>query len=281
MDLRSAPFNLDDAAVKWVEETLAGMDADAKLGQLFCMLAYDSTPETLDNFAENLRVGGLMLRPMPAEERATVVRHLQERSKIPFLIAGNLEAGSSPTVAEGTYTGNNMMLGATGDPEVARRAGHVIGKEARAAGVNWAFAPVIDLDLNWRNPITGTRTFGSDTAAVAAMGAAWVEAVEAEGVATSSKHFPGDGVDERDQHLVASVNTMTPEEWDATYGEVYRAAIAAGTKTIMAGHIMLPEYSKALRPGLADNECLPGSLAPELLGDLLRGRLGFNGLIVS
>jgi len=267
--------------VAWTTTTLASLSTEQKIGQLFCMLAYDSSPETLDDFSENRQVGGLMLRPMPPAERAEVITRLQTRSKVPFLIAGNLEAGSKPTVSEGTFTGNNMMLGATGSADLTRRAGHVIGKESRAAGVKWAFAPVIDLDINWRNPITGTRTFGSDTDLVAALGSAWIEAVEAEGVATSAKHFPGDGVDERDQHLVASVNTMTPDEWDATYGEVYRAAIAAGTKTIMAGHIMLPEYSKALRPGLADEDCLPGSLAPELLGDLLREKLGFNGLIVS
>jgi len=281
LDLTAAPFHLDAEGVAWTTTTLASLSTEQKIGQLFCMLAYDSSPETLDDFSENRQVGGLMLRPMPPAERAEVITRLQTRSKVPFLIAGNLEAGSKPTVSEGTFTGNNMMLGATGSADLTRRAGHVIGKESRAAGVNWAFAPVIDLDINWRNPITGTRTFGSDTDLVAALGSAWIEAVEAEGVATSAKHFPGDGVDERDQHLVASVNTMTPDEWDATYGEVYRAAIAAGTKTIMAGHIMLPEYSEALRPGLADEDCLPGSLAPELLGDLLREKLGFNGLIVS
>ena len=113
------------------------------------------------------------------------------------------------------------------------------------------------------------------------MGVAYVEAVQAHGVAASIKHFPGDGRDERDQHLVTSVNDFSVEEWDATYGEAYKACIAAGAMTVMVGHISQPAYSRALRPEQADADILPASLAPEIMGDLLRGKLGFNGLVVT
>ena len=113
------------------------------------------------------------------------------------------------------------------------------------------------------------------------MGVAYVKAVQSYGVAASIKHFPGDGCDERDQHLVTSVNDRTVEEWDATYGAAYKAGIDAGAMTVMVGHIMQPAYSRALRPGIADADILPASLAPELMGDLLRGKLGFNGLVVT
>jgi beta-N-acetylhexosaminidase len=113
------------------------------------------------------------------------------------------------------------------------------------------------------------------------MGVAYVKAVQSHGVAASIKHFPGDGRDERDQHLVTSVNDMSVEDWDATYGDVYRASIDAGALTVMVGHIMQPAYSRLFRPEQADGDILPATLAPEIMGDLLRGKLGFNGLIVT
>jgi beta-N-acetylhexosaminidase len=94
-------------------------------------------------------------------------------------------------------------------------------------------------------------------------------------------HYRGPGGHDRDQHLVTSVNTQTVEEWEASFGEVYRRVFAAGAKSVMVGHIALPEYSKLLRPGIADEDILPASMAPEILTDLLRGRLGFNGVICS
>jgi beta-N-acetylhexosaminidase len=112
-------------------------------------------------------------------------------------------------------------------------------------------------------------------------GVAYTKACQAQGMAVSIKHFPGDGVDERDQHLVTSINSLSCEEWDASYGQVYRAGIDAGALTLMVGHIMQPAYSRRLAPGIADGDILPASLAPELLGGLLRDQLGFNGMIVS
>ena len=95
------------------------------------------------------------------------------------------------------------------------------------------------------------------------------------------KHFPGDGRDERDQHVVTSYNDCTVEEWDATYRKIWEWGIGAGIESIMVGHIMLPEYSRQLRPGIADADILPATVAPELLTDLLRDDLGFNGVILT
>jgi beta-N-acetylhexosaminidase len=102
-----------------------------------------------------------------------------------------------------------------------------------------------------------------------------------EDIAVCIKHFPGDGTEERDQHLVLGVNELEPAEWDASFGQVYRHHIDAGVEMIMAGHIALPAYSKLLDPSLADADVMPATLAPELLQDLLKTRLGFNGLVVT
>ena len=116
---------------------------------------------------------------------------------------------------------------------------------------------------------------------VAKAGAAFTRAVQSKGMCVSLKRFPGDGVDERDQHLVTSINSLSCSEWDATYGRVFREGIEAGALTVMVGHIMLPAYTKALIPGIKDEEIMPATLAPELINGLLRGKLGFNGMVIT
>lgn len=137
--------------------------------------------------------------------------------------------------------------------------------EGMSVGANYAFAPVIDIDYNFRNPITNTRLYGDNAEFVAKAGAAFTRAVQSKGMCVSLKHFPGDGVDERDQHLVTSINSLSCSEWDATYGRVFREGIEAGALTVMVGHIMLPAYTKALIPGIKDEEIMPATLAPELI----------------
>ena len=281
MNLKATPFNLSDSQVDWVLKTLEGMTTEEKIGQLFCLITYTDNEDYLKYLAAELKVGGVMLRTMGKEEIKNTVNILQQSAEIPLLISANLEAGLNQTCTDGTHVGCLMSIGATNDKKYARLLGEVVGREASALGINWAFAPVIDIDYNFRNPITNTRTYGSAPMMVAEMGEEYVKAVEKHGIAASIKHFPGDGVDERDHHLLASVNTMTTDEWDATYGNVYQRCIDAGAKTVMAGHIMLPSYSKKLCPGIRDEDIMPGLVATELLNGLLREKMNFNGLIVT
>jgi len=281
IDLKGNPFFLTDHDIRWVEQTLAGMSEDEKIGQLFCLVSFSSDTEFLKANVLSIQPGGMMCRPMPMQELLATVKLLQDNSKIPMLIPANLEKGGNGMVAEGTLLGSPMQIAATGDMKTAWRLGEICGREGAAVGGNWAFAPIIDIDYNFRNPITNTRTFGSNPDTVRRMGVEYVKAVQQHGVAASIKHFPGDGVDERDQHLVTSVNSLSCDEWDKTYGAAYQASIDAGALTVMAGHIMQPAWSKKLNPDLKDEDILPGSLAPEILNGLLRGHLGFNGLIVT
>jgi beta-N-acetylhexosaminidase len=279
--MRKAPFNLDDSGIAWVESTLAGLETKDKVGQLFCGIATNFSEEALDATLSICTPGGVMYRPCSVEEAVTYSNLLREKFAIPMLVAANLEKGASGIVHEGTFLGSPLSVAATDDVSMATKLGEVCGSEGAAVGANWAFAPIIDIDYNFRNPITNIRTFGSDPERVRDMGVAYVEAVQAHGVAASIKHFPGDGCDERDQHLVTSINDKSVEEWDATFGAAYKASIDAGAMTVMVGHIMQPAYSRALRPELADEDMLPATLSPELMGDLLRGKLGFNGLAVT
>jgi beta-N-acetylhexosaminidase len=281
VDLKGNPFYLGDEDIQWVENTLSAMGDDEKAGQLFCLISNSCDEEYLKNLVKVRKPGGLMCRVMPLAEVVEAVRILQENSDIPMLIAANLEHGGSGIIREGTRIGCELQVAATDEDETAYRLGLVCGAEGAAAGCNWAFAPVIDIDFNFRNPITNTRTFGSDCNRVRRMGVQYVKGVQKCGVAASIKHFPGDGTDERDQHLVTAVNSMSCEEWDGTYGEVYRACIDAGAMTAMVGHIMQPAYTRKFSPGIRDNEILPASLSYELTTKLLREQLGFNGLIVT
>jgi len=280
--LKEKPFYLTDDEIRWVEETIAGMTAEEKVSQLFCLIAYDSAEEYLLDLAKRVKPGGVMCRPMPAEDALEAVRTLQDNSGIPMLIAANLERGGAGVISDiGTNMGSPLAVGATDDIETAARLGTICGREGGAVGCNWSFAPIIDIDYNFRNPITNVRTFGSDPARVTRMGVSYVKALQKEGLAVSVKHFPGDGVDERDQHLVTSVNTQSCDEWDATFGAAYKASIDAGALTVMIGHISHPAYSRKLVPGIKDKDIMPASLAPEMVTTLLKERLGFNGLIVT
>lgn len=279
--LREKPFFLKDSQINWVKDTLAGMSEEEKIGQLFCLIAYSDNEDYLKGLAREYHAGGVMGRPMPAEAVCKFSSVLQENAKIPMLIAANFEAGGDGLVKEGTNVGPNMQVAATGNADFAAAQGRISAEEGLAVGANWAFAPVIDIDNNFRNPITATRTYGADADMVARCGAAYTKAAQERGMAVSIKHFPGDGVDERDQHLVTSINSLSCEEWDESYGKAYRAGIEAGALTVMVGHIMQPAYSRRLNPSIRDEDIMPATLSPELLNGLLRDKLNFNGMIVT
>ena len=279
--LKKNPFHLKDEQIEWVKSTLEGMSEEEKIGQLFCLITYSDDDGYLKDVVHRYRPGGLMGRSMKLEAACNTTSLLQREASIPMLIAANFEAGGDGLIAEGTNIGPNSQVAATGDPDFARKQGYVCAKEGLAVGANYAFAPVIDIDYNFRNPITNVRTFGSDPKMVRDCGVAYTKAVQELGMAVSIKHFPGDGVDERDQHLVTSVNSLSCEEWDATYGEAYQACIDAGALTVMVGHIMQPAYSKKLCPDIKDEDIMPATLATELLNGLLREKLGFNGMIIT
>ncbi len=279
IDLRANPFFLDDEGVAWVEKTLASLTDDEKIGQLFVPIGYSGDPEYLEGCMLRHGIGGIMYRTGEAAEMQATHRYLQEHSRVPLLIGANLEAGGDGIAAEGTPFGKQMAVAATGDSVNARRLGFVSCAEGAAVGCNWAFAPVCDIDRNWRNPITNVRTYGSDPQTVRDCAVEYVRGAAKAGVAVAAKHFPGDGCDEVDQHILTSVNTLACEEWDATYGMVYQALIDAGAQSVMVGHIAQPAYEKAL--GGVEGALVPASLSPALLQGLLREKLGFNGLVVT
>lgn len=274
------PFYLTEEQVQWVESTYDSMSLEEKIGQLFCPIVFTKDEKELKELVETKHIGGMLYREGPGEELRQSHKILQNASKIPLLTASNLEYGGNGSAIEGTYYGREMLAAATGDVERAYQLGKVSSSEGAAVGVNWSFAPVVDLDLNYHNPITNVRTFGSDLQTVIDMGKAYIRGAKEEGMATSVKHFPGDGVDERDQHLVTSVNALSCKEWNESYGKIYKEMIEAGTLTVMAAHIALPAYEEYFDQKPCER-ILPATLSENLLKKLLREQLGFNGLIVT
>lgn len=281
--LKEKPFYLDEGQIAWVKDALDSMSQEEKIGQLFCMTGHSAavTEKGIRRIFDVCSPGGIMCRPMSAEDVSMLKNLVKDKARIPLLMPANLEKGGDGIAREGTLMQSNMGVAATGDVEMARKMGVICGREAAALGGNWAFAPVVDIDRNYHNPITNTRTFGSDPELVAQMGASYIRAAQENGIAACFKHFPGDGVDERDQHLVTSVNSLSCEEWMDTYGMVYKTCIDAGALTCMVGHIMQPAWTRRINPGIRDEDIMPASLSSELMQGLLRKELGFEGLIVT
>ncbi len=280
ISLNKKPFFLSEEDIEWVEKTKAGMTLEEKIGQLFVPIGYSGDAGYLDRVMLSHHIGGIMYRCGQAEEMQQTHRYLQEHSKIPLLIGANLEDGGCGIAVNGTTYGKQMQIAATGDETDAYRLGKVSCSEGAAVGCNWAFAPVVDIDRNWRNPITNVRTYGNNPEMVLSCARQYMKAAKEENVLVAIKHFPGDGCDEVDQHILTSVNDLSCEEWDKTYGYIYQNLINEGVQTVMVGHIAQPAYQRHFNPDFPE-KLIPATLSPELLKGLLRGKLGFNGLIVT
>lgn len=280
MNLSGNPFYLSEEDINWVNKTLADMTEDEKVGQLFVPLGLSNDEGLLHHLIDDCHIGGIMYRTGPMSDVRRTHEILQNMSKVPMLIAANTEAGGDGLCLEGTTFGKPMAVAATDNVENAYRMGYVACKEGAAVGLNWSFAPIIDIDYEFHNPITNVRTFGSNPERVRKMASAYLKGAKENQVAVSIKHFPGDGCDERDQHILTSVNSLTAEEWDESYGYVYKSLIGEGAQTVMVGHIAQPAYAKKINPDITDKDAyLPASVSKELLGGLLRDKLGFNGVI--
>ena len=282
VDMKAKPFYLDDEACQWVEDTIAGMSIEEKIGQLFFNMGTSREEDYLKMTVEKYHIGGIRYNPAKGEEVHEQNRILQENSKIPLIIACNTENGGNGACTDGTMIAPQTKIGATRDKKYAYELGRISNKEAATVGCNLSFAPVSDILYNWENPAIGLRTYGNNVEQVCEMTKAYLDGAHTnEGFCCAAKHFPGDGLDFRDQHVANSVNTMTCEEWDASFGKVYRNLIDNGLEAIMAGHIMQPAYTRYFNPEIKDEDIQPATLSPELIQGLLRKKLGFNGMVLT
>lgn len=281
VNLSKKPYNLSAEQIAFVEKTVDNMTTEEKIGQLFFVIGQDETRVDLAKFLHTYKPGGLMFRPAPAEQIKRQTTLMQKVSNIPLFFSANLESGGNGIITQGTWIGNPLQIAATDKDEHAFQLGHVSGYEAHQVGCNMSFAPIVDIDYNFKNPITNTRTYGSDPQRVLRMARAQIKGLAKHHIIPTIKHFPGDGVDDRDQHLLSSINSLSAEEWSVSYGHIYKTLIEEGVPGVMIGHIYQPAWEKKLNPTLTDDQLLPASASKLLIEGLLRQELGFNGLAIT
>ena len=278
--LTRSPFNLSPAALAWVTQTHAAMTLRQKVGQVFNLQSKGNDPGGAAHIAAFQPGGVTRFNGPDAEFELQFFDTLRRSLKIPPLMSADLE-GSRMSLPFGTELPNPLAMAAINDEQSSRAISRIIAEEAQALGINWSFTPVLDINAAFRSPIVATRSYGSDPEIIRRHALAQIETLQAHGIAATIKHFPGEGHDDRDQHLVTTTNPLSLEDWERSHGALYRAAINAGVLAVMSGHIAFPAFIRALDPTAKQQAFRPASINRTLNIDLLRNRLGFNGLIVS
>src|SRR3989449_2583751 len=312
----SPPQNLDErikpysprpskAALKWADKELGKMSLDEKIGQLICaavnatFLNQDSEAfKALRHQVVDNHVGGIILFRGPVYESVVLVNRMQQLAKHPLLISADLEAGSGMRFDDTVNFPWNMAVGATGNPDYARRQGEVTAREARAMGVQQIYAPVVDVNNNAANPVINVRSYGEDPAEVARFAVAFTNGAQSGGVIATAKHFPGHGDTAVDSHRGLPEINVGRDRLNAVELVPFRAAIDAGIGSIMVAHVGLPQIdptavkplprNNKIRPIdtdeageiIAESASLPATVSP-VIGQLLRNDLKFSGIVVT
>jgi beta-N-acetylhexosaminidase len=259
LDSMSTRDKIAQLVMPWIAGTYASYD--------------DRAFERMQEWVDELHVGGLIVSVGSPLDIAAKLNRLQERSPQPLLIGSDLEGGTSIRFNGGTALPPNMGVAATGSDSAAYEMGRITAIEARAVGIQFVFAPVADVNNNPDNPIINTRSFGEDPQAVGRMVAAEVRGLQDHGVLATVKHFPGHGDTGTDSHLALPVIAASWSRLDSVELVPFRSAIAAGVDAVMSAHIALPAIN--------NGDLRPGTVLPGVLTGILRDSLGFKGIVVT
>ena len=281
-----ATFMLNPKKQEWVEKTFAGLSLNEKIGQMVCeeMTTFKKIRDA-GQFLEKYPIGSLFvgaeiidpnsMRKDHVSDAAALVR---AKSRIPALFCGDFEHGIGSAIQGFTRLPDLLALGATNTPAFAYEYGRIIAEEARTLGIHWTFGPVCDLNTNHENPVVNVRSAGDHPDHVIKMLRELVKGMQEHGCASCPKHFPGDGTDTRNQHYVTSLNLLSKTDWDQQHGKVFKALIEAGAMSIMIGHLGFPAYEAM---DSEKQKFRPATASRRLMTDLLRGELGFQGIILT
>jgi beta-glucosidase-like glycosyl hydrolase/CubicO group peptidase (beta-lactamase class C family) len=278
----SSPLDrpLTPRARRWVEATLGSLSLERKAAQLVFVRApgYYQNPRTsearaLRELVEDVGVGGVIVFDCEVDALPRLLNGLQRVAAVPLLVAADLERGLAFRVRRGVVPlPYAMAVGATHSEQAARTTGEITAREARALGIHWGFAPVADVNNNPANPVINIRSYGEDPEWVARLTAAFVRGARAGGLLTTVKHFPGHGDTAIDTHLALATVAADRARLDAVELLPFRRAIEARVDAVMLGHVAVPAL---------DAQGTPASLSQPITTGLLRGALGFGGLIVT
>lgn len=264
----------------FIEKQLAAMTLEEKIGQVLhpYVLPQHNLEDIRKKFSK-IKPGGVFVMPGNRDEIAPCIETVQACSSTPVVISCDLENGPGRMIKDATIFPDLMALAATRSTDLAREMARSAALEGLELGIHWTFGPIVDINANPQNPITNTRGLGDDPELISQLALTLIDEMQRNGLAATAKHFPGDGYDCRDQHVCTTINPLSREDWDRLSGEMFRRAINAGVWSIMIGHIALPSVYPGKGRTLADAP--PATLSHRLTTELLRGGLGFDGMIVS
>jgi len=265
------------AQQRWVDSLLSKMTVEEKIGQLFMVAAYSNKDAAHEKFIENLiekyHIGALIFFQDLPIKQAKLTNKYQSLSKYPLLIGIDGEWGLNMRLKNTFRFPWNMTLGAVADNDLITEFGIQVGKHCKRLGIHMNFAPVVDVNINPKNPIIGNRSFGENPENVAQKSVAFTKGLQSLNVLASAKHFPGHGDTETDSHHALPVIDFTRERLDSVELYPYRKIISEGVAGIMVAHLSVPSLER--------NASLPSSLSKPIVTGLLQDELEFKGLIIT
>ena len=276
---QQSPLTANDAKAQqqWVEDTYKQMSLDEKIGQLFMVSLFSShigtkKADEIKDWIKKYYIGGIIFSKGGPKRQTKLTNEYQPLSKIPLFMAMDAEWGLAMRL-DSTYAYPwNMTLGAIKDNRLVERTGRRIGEHCKALGMQFNFAPDIDINTNPDNPIIGNRSFGEDKENVAQKGLAFAGGMQQVGVLGSAKHFPGHGDTAKDSHKTLPTINFTSERLNEVELYPFRS-VAKSIASVMVGHLNVP----ALEP----KQGLPSSLSKVIITDLLKTKMGYEGLIFT
>ena len=273
------PLLTKDATLqqKWVDSVYNAMTLKERVGQLFMVQVFSKNNgkanSKIVDLIKNEHIGGVIYSTGGPHRQAKLNNLLQAASKVPLLVGMDAEWGLSMRL-DSTYAFPwNMTLGAITNDSLVEQTGRQIGEHCKRLGVHFNFAPVVDINTNPKNPIIGNRSFGEDRDNVTAKGLAFMNGMQSAGVLANAKHFPGHGDTEDDSHKTLPTVSFSEKRIDSIELYPYRKLIKEGLSSVMVAHLNIPSLEK--RRGF------PSSLSKHIVTDILKGELGFKGLIFT
>ena len=262
-----------------VEQKISELTLEDLVGQTLCLsISNKSKPEEVEEIVKRVKPGGIFVLNMTQESVQFYRDMVNKYVKIPVAVTSDVEDGPHTPFEGGATVPNQMAFGACDDTELVERAGRVTAQLCRKNGVVWGFNPVVDINYNYNCPETNIRAISDKPEHVIKIASAYVKGMQKDGMmAVTAKHFPGQGLDDRNSHLVTTENSFSKSRWMRTYGKVYKEMFKIGVKSVMVGHSALPAFQ-------TEKDAFgyyPATISKSLITGLLKGKLGFDGVVVS
>lgn len=264
------------SAQEWAESKLASMTLEEKIGQFFMVAAYSNQGEVhlaeVEQMVLRDKVGGIIFFQGEKSNLKSSIQRFQSVSKVPLFIGMDAEWGTSMRLFDGERFPYAYTIGAADSLELSQEIAAMMAQECQELGIHMNFSPVADVNSNPNNPVIGFRSFGENPKKVADHVKAFVHGMEDNGILTSIKHFPGHGNTDKDSHLELPTVSQSLKTIEAIDFYPFIEGINAGTSAVMIGHLNVPAL---------DDSGLPSSLSKKIIQDVLKGQLGFKGLVIS